>query len=359
MFIISVNMGSLLFFCFAALSVNSVVSQYIGHYVSEERGVHVRGGVKLLSMVTEDQCMVACSNLPECLSVDFNWKSSECFGHTMDTHCGPVEDRHYVIHRKKIPCVRDMNRVNSGQEEDQGTCMAAAVYENSHSPGGTQFCDECTLEECLSSCNADYTCQAFDYKQEGGSCHHHDTRGACTYMTPLNGTNHVVKFRCQGDDNRLSMDAAGLLVSPDGIGFYNEAGVPLGGNGPTVMENPLTFMGLVYTGPRVSEIPSGWLLYPKRYILGGVRYNYPIPPSLDEAANMCIDACDRDPVCQSIDFNSADGTCFKHLSNTNCGFFGDADHIYHVKKDRCYYNTLYGTGAFTPIKFPEPAGIAP
>jgi len=48
--------------------------------------------------------------------------------------------------------------------------------------------------------------------------------------------------------------------------------------------------------------------------------------------DQCLSLCLDDPQCEAVDFNSGDGTCYKHEINRKCNVLLAANAVYHLKK---------------------------
>ena len=89
-----------------------------------------------------------------------------------------------------------------------------------------------------------------------------------------------------------------------------------------LFRNPLLF----YVG-----LPSKWQAFPGVRVRNGIQMggDYLKP-------DQCVSLCDTDNSCLSGDYDTADGTCWLHLTpETECSQVEASDTVFHFKKQSC------------------------
>ena len=77
----------------------------------------------------------------------------------------------------------------------------------------------------------------------------------------------------------------------------------------------------------LTALPSKWQAYP------GMRIDNGVPVGgMEMTGDECLALCLKDPQCEAVDFNSGDGTCYKHDKTRKCDVLLAANAVYHLKK---------------------------
>ncbi|CAH1788818.1 unnamed protein product [Owenia fusiformis] len=291
-------------------------------FVMSSPGMHIVGGTEILpgQFFTQQQCLNQCLMDANCLAVDYNAATMQCFFHGTLTYCNTPRSKTSCTHFKRVSCnpsgQNNLVEIRSGFHLFGGsptTCLGFTT---------------CSANTCVQECCRDPACSGVDFDQGTRACFKHTDATECTTLNAKNNCTHYRKRTCPGtiiSPGVVQTTAApGGSVVTEGPATVTAAVTTEAPSGGPIAADTTGFVQISQPGPTV--LPCNSYAYPGMNIDGGQPF-----PSNNLSGDQCIAMCMTEPTCMAVDFNSQDGSCWAHTNATMCGQLNSNSGNYHVK----------------------------